>query len=335
MANILIVHAHPEPRSFSSALARTAVETFERAGHTVAFSDLYAAAFDPVHSRRNFRTVAKADYFKPQAEELHATRHAGFAPELEAEIRRLEACDLLVFSFPLWWFGLPAILKGWIDRVFAYGRIYGEGRWYERGIGQGKRAMVIMTTGSPPSAFGHRGLHAPLESILTPVHHGVFWFNGYAPLRPFVTWSAAHITSEARAAELAALRTRLADIWQETPMLFRREAEHQKGTWIDAVPRFLVTASRKAQAGAADALSPRDWAELRELRRTGQLVRASLANAEAKPWQAAFEIRALDTEAALALLRPLPMGEWCDLMCAPLDPGLEEALSPYWRPERQ
>ena len=59
-------------------------------------------------------------FFKQQQEELYADEHLGFAPEIEAEIQKLERCDLLVFSFPLWWFGLPAILKGWVDRVFAY-----------------------------------------------------------------------------------------------------------------------------------------------------------------------------------------------------------------------
>lgn len=240
MKNILLVHAHPEPRSFSSALAATAAETLMAQGHHVVVSDLYAMGFDPVSSRASFQTVANPDYFKPQAEELYATAHEGFAPGLETEIRKLEACDLLVFSFPLWWFGLPAILKGWVDRVFAYGRIYGEGRLYERGIGRGKRALALMTTGSPATAYGHLGVHAALEPMLMPLHHGVFWFNGFVPLRPFVTWGAAHISPEARATELELLRARLTDIWTEPGQTFRPAADHQPGTRVDQVPRFLV-----------------------------------------------------------------------------------------------
>jgi NAD(P)H dehydrogenase (quinone) len=54
----------------------------------------------------------------------HATEHDGFAGELLTEMESLEWCDGLIFSFPLWWFGMPAILKGCVDRVFAYGHIY-------------------------------------------------------------------------------------------------------------------------------------------------------------------------------------------------------------------
>jgi len=127
--NVFVVHAHPEPRSFSSALARTASETLSAAGHAVTVSDLYAAGFNPVSGRHNFVTVRNADYFKQQQEELYASENNGFAPDIEAEIGKLEAADLLVFSFPMWWFGMPGILKGWVDRVFPMGRVYGGGRF--------------------------------------------------------------------------------------------------------------------------------------------------------------------------------------------------------------
>jgi putative NADPH-quinone reductase len=136
--NVLIVHAHHEPKSFCSALFRRAVQTLSDAGHSVFTSDLYAQQFDPVSDRRNFTSMFDADYLKQGKEERHATAVDGFAPDLECEIRKLESCDLLVFSFPLWWFAMPAILKGWVDRTFAYSRIFGGTRMYENGIGQGR-----------------------------------------------------------------------------------------------------------------------------------------------------------------------------------------------------
>jgi NAD(P)H dehydrogenase (quinone) len=186
MSNILIVHAHHEPQSFCSSMAKVAAETLTGLGHQVVFSDLRAMEFQPVSDRRNFTTAVAPDYLKQQREEAYATERDGFAPELEAEIRKLEACDLLIFSFPLWWFGLPALLKGWVDRVFAYKRIYTGGLWYENGSGKGKRAMVVMTTGGPATAYAPGGLHPALERVLAPIHHGIFWFNGYSPLPPFV-----------------------------------------------------------------------------------------------------------------------------------------------------
>jgi NAD(P)H dehydrogenase (quinone) len=128
---VLIVHAHHEPKSFCSALKDTARAVFGEDGAQVQVRDLYAENFNPVSGRHNFLTAANPDFLKQQFEEEYATVHNGFAPELENEMRKLEQCDLLVFVFPLWWFGLPAILKGWVDRVFTYKRIYGAGRWYE------------------------------------------------------------------------------------------------------------------------------------------------------------------------------------------------------------
>ena len=129
--NVFIVHAHPERQSFNGALTEYARQTLERAGHKIQVSDLYAMAFNPVSDRRNFTTVKDPAYFKQQAEELHATEVNGFAPEIATEMAKLEWCDALVLQFPLWWFSLPAVLKGWVDRVFAMGRIYGAGKWYD------------------------------------------------------------------------------------------------------------------------------------------------------------------------------------------------------------
>ena len=140
--NVFLVLAHPEPKSFNGALHATAVETLQSEGHAVQTSELYAMGFNPLSDRHNFTGVKNPDYLKLQLEEMHATETGGFAPELEAEMRKLEGCDLLVLQFPLWWFGLPAILKGWVDRVFAMGRVYGGGRIYERGVFRGKRALV-------------------------------------------------------------------------------------------------------------------------------------------------------------------------------------------------
>ena len=107
-----VVLAHAEPRSFNAAMFRTAVETLRNAGHEVSTSDLYAMPFDPVSDRRNFTSVKDPAYFKQPIEEMHATEVGGFSRDLEAELEKVEACDLTVWQFPLRWFGLPAILKG-------------------------------------------------------------------------------------------------------------------------------------------------------------------------------------------------------------------------------
>ncbi len=144
-----VVCWHPEPRSFNAAMFRTAVDSLSAAGHEVITSDLWAMGFEAASSRANFASVRDADFFKPQAEEMHASEQGGFAPEIESELLKLEACDLMIWQFPLWWFGLPAVFKGWVDRVFAMGRIYGGGRLYEKGVLRGKRSMLSLSTGGP------------------------------------------------------------------------------------------------------------------------------------------------------------------------------------------
>ena len=110
---VFIVHAHAEPKSFNGAMFQAAQTTLRDAGHAVVTSDLYAMKFDPVSDRRNFTTVKNAVFFKQQIEEIHATEVGGFAPDVETELRKVESCDLMIWQFPLWWFGLPGILKGW------------------------------------------------------------------------------------------------------------------------------------------------------------------------------------------------------------------------------
>ena len=103
------------------------------------------------------------DHLKLQLEELHATEANGFSDLIEAELQKLEWRDLTIWRFPLWWFGLPAPPKGWVDRVFAMGRTYGGGHIYETGVFRGKRALLSLTTGGPGP--GDRTPRAPTGSM--------------------------------------------------------------------------------------------------------------------------------------------------------------------------
>jgi NAD(P)H dehydrogenase (quinone) len=213
-----VVFAHPEPRSFNAAAFRTAVETLRDAGWEVETSDLCAMPFDPVSDRRNFTSVKDPDYLKQQIEEMHATEVGGFAPQIEAELRKLEACDLMLWQFPLWWFGLPAILKGWVDRVFAMGRTYGGGRIYDAGVFRGKRALLSLTTGGPEEAYAKDGFNGDIESILRPFHRGMLQFVGFDVLAPHIVYAPVRQTDERRRELLEAFARRLRGIEQEAPI---------------------------------------------------------------------------------------------------------------------
>jgi NAD(P)H dehydrogenase (quinone) len=214
---VFIVFAHPEHQSFNGAMFRTAVETLLSMGHEVRTSDLYAMQFDPVSSRRNFITVKDPDYFKPQVEEMHATEAYGFAEDIEGEIQKVEWCDLMVWQFPLWWFGLPGILKGWVDRVFAMGRTYGGDRLYANGVFKRKRAMLSLTTGGPVPAYAKGGFNGDIHAILRPVQRGMLQFVGFEVLAPQIAFGPVRLQHEQRTELLAAYAGRLRTITDETP----------------------------------------------------------------------------------------------------------------------
>ncbi|MFD9070827.1 NAD(P)H oxidoreductase [Streptomyces lasiicapitis] len=111
-ANVLLVTGHPRSDSLTSQLVRHAGERLTAQGHTVDLLDLTAEDFDP-----RMTPADEPDWADPDKD---------YSPEVRAHMRRVAAADAIVVVFPVWWFGLPALLKGWIDRVwnngFAYGR---------------------------------------------------------------------------------------------------------------------------------------------------------------------------------------------------------------------
>jgi len=213
--NVLLLLAHPERRSFNGAMFDIAADTLRAAGHEVATSDLYRMGFDPVSSRRNFVSIKNADYLKLQVEEMHASEVGGFAIEVGTEMAKIEAADLMIWQFPLWWFGLPAILKGWVDRVFAMGRTYGNGHIYDTGKFKGKKALLSLTTGGPEAAYRADGFNGDLDAILRPIQRGMLEFTGFSVLAPQVVYGPVRAEDAQRATWLAAWALRLKSIASE------------------------------------------------------------------------------------------------------------------------
>lgn len=102
----------------------------------------------------------------------------------------------MVWQFPLWWFGLPAVLKGWADRVLAMGRIYGSGRFYSDGVFRGKRALLSITTGGPNDDYEKGGWNGDIEAILRRIQRGIFEFVGFSVLSPQVFYGPARMSDD-------------------------------------------------------------------------------------------------------------------------------------------
>ncbi|BDA63877.1 NAD(P)H-dependent oxidoreductase [Actinomyces capricornis] len=206
----LIVHAHPEPRSFSTAQAHTVAEQLRADGVETTLVDLYAEHWDPVLSADQFPDDPDSSgYFKPQAAQMNAVAQGSLGEPVASQLRLLQDSDLLILSFPLWWFSMPAILKGWVDRVLVMGAAFGgEHGVREQGGMRGKKAMVLLTTGGSQQAFAPDtpGSYGSLDSFLFHIHQGTLEFCGFEVLPVLATFGPAHLDGAGRAQALETIR---------------------------------------------------------------------------------------------------------------------------------
>jgi NAD(P)H dehydrogenase (quinone) len=133
-----------------------------------------------------------------------------FSPDILGEIQKIQAAELILFVTPLWWFSVPAILKGWFDRVLAMGVTWDGGKIYENGMLRGKQAMIIGSGGGPVDYYKSDGKHkASPGQILHHVNHGTLAFCGLNVHEPFVALNVLGAGDEGRAKILQELQIRL------------------------------------------------------------------------------------------------------------------------------
>jgi NAD(P)H dehydrogenase (quinone) len=134
---VLVVYAHPSPNSFAAAVHRRVVEALKAAGHQIDDLDLYAEEFQPVLTR--------------EEREVHYNT-GGNSAGVASYVQRLQAADALVLCFPTWWYGMPAILKGWFDRIWLPGVAFHnppEGGAIRRGLTNIHKFAVVTTYNAP------------------------------------------------------------------------------------------------------------------------------------------------------------------------------------------
>jgi len=229
--NILIVSAHPEPASLTNALRDAAADQLRADGHNVRVSDLYDLGWKTAVDRQDFSNLDPAERLRVPAASGKAFAHGTLTDDVVAEQDKLLWADALILAFPLWWFSMPAILKGWIDRVYSYGFAYGVGehsdrRWGDRyGEGRlaGKRAMLIVTAGGWEPHYGPRGINGPIDDLLFPINHGVLFYLGYDVLPPFVVYQADRMDDDGFRATSDMLHNRMRALFIEEPIPYRRQ----------------------------------------------------------------------------------------------------------------
>lgn len=226
---VFIVFAHPERNSFNGALLDTATESLMSQGHEVRVTDLY---------KKNWKSeIDESDiagqrlnnsFFVVHEEQENMENTVGATPDVREEQENLMWCDLLIFQYPIWWFGMPAIMKGWVDRTFTRGFAYKTGRKYSSGVFKGKKAIISTTTGTASSLYAPDGIDGDINHILWPVNNGIFHYTGFDVLIPNVVWMPGNLSPAERDDALVHWDTRLKNIQHEQTLFFHGREDYTK-----------------------------------------------------------------------------------------------------------
>ena len=229
--NVHWVFAHPEPRSLNGSLRDFAVARLEAAGHEVRQSDLYAMRWKAVADGDDFSDHVEGERLVYATASFKGFTSGTQTPDISAEQDKLKWADAIIIQFPLWWFSVPAILKGWFDRVLAAGWAYrvpdptkaGRTLRYGDGSLKGKRGLLITSVGGSATSLGPRGAGGDIHDHLFPVNYGVLWFTGVAPLPAHVIYNANRVSPEGYREMEQGLALRLDGLFTDAPIPYRTQ----------------------------------------------------------------------------------------------------------------
>ncbi len=162
--HVLVVLDHPNPASFSAAVAQHFMNGAKAAGHSVELADLHAEGFDPRWSMADINSdegrATPIDVMKEQA--------------------RIAKADAICFVFPLFWWGMPSMMKGWIDRVWAWGWAYDQLDDPELSLQRTRSGVLLVPAGARSDEMEDAGYLAAMETAWM---KGTFGYFGFAPTK--------------------------------------------------------------------------------------------------------------------------------------------------------
>lgn len=211
---VLYVFAHPEPKSFNAAMKDTALAALKEKGHEVKLSDLYAMEFNPVLKASDFTDRKNPDFFNPFLEAIKASKTGAFSPDIKEEMEKVKWADLLIFQFPIYFTSMPAVMKGWIDRVLAPGFGFNPvtNSAYDTGLFKGKSAILAFTAGAPKEMYSEGGAHGDIHKHFESITRCVFEFMGMKSLPAFMVFEAGNMSRERGDEELDRYRNRISEL---------------------------------------------------------------------------------------------------------------------------
>ncbi|MBS7232389.1 NAD(P)H-dependent oxidoreductase [Flavobacterium psychroterrae] len=155
----LIVYAHPNPASLNHFFKQTVFESLQKSGQEIVVRDLNQINFNPVLS----------------LDDMHGQRMGQIANDVKTEQDFITWADRIIFIYPIWWTGMPAIMKGYIDRVFSYGFAYRYDQGVQKGLLTGKQTIIVNSHGKSNAEYVAIGMNKAL--VLTS-DTGIFTYCG-------------------------------------------------------------------------------------------------------------------------------------------------------------
>ncbi|MBL42331.1 MAG: hypothetical protein CMM49_06725 [Rhodospirillaceae bacterium] len=187
--NFYIILAHPESKSFNSSIANELRVFLENKGHKVKFNDLYKNNFNPLLSRENFSNQSDTDLVQFPKAQLDSIINNTTSSDIEYEHKNIQWSDIIILQFPLWLYGMPAILKGWCDRVLSEGFAHQPSKnlWFDKSLLNKKKILLSITTNGKRETYSSKGRHGSINIILWPIINA-FAFSGINIIKPFISF---------------------------------------------------------------------------------------------------------------------------------------------------
>ncbi|KAF4454445.1 NAD(P)H dehydrogenase (quinone) [Fusarium austroafricanum] len=226
---VFIVFAHPEPQSLNGSLFQVSINELKAQGHQVQTSDLYAMRWKSEIDRADFPNHPVDARLMPTYASAEAYASGNLTDDVKREQEKLLWADVVIFHFPLWWYSMPAILKGWFERVYSLGFAYGLGEYNEKHFGDrygegpfvNKRAMLVPTIGGWEEHYSARGITGPIDDVLYPINHGILYYPGFQVLPSHLVYRAHRMDEVAFEKEAEKLREKLRQLETIEPIAYR------------------------------------------------------------------------------------------------------------------
>ncbi len=183
-----ILYAHPNPKSFNHAVLERVEGVLKARGREYVVRDLYAMQFEP--------RLTSNDFVLMQQGKLD--------PVVAAEQSTIRQSDGIIVIHPVWWFSMPAILKGYIDRVFSRGFAYDYGPDGVKGLLPGKKVLIVNTTGGSAEDYQKYGFK---EALCRSIDAGIFGLSGMEVVRHEFLYGVPVVSDEERRQMLSVIDT--------------------------------------------------------------------------------------------------------------------------------